>query len=76
MTDIGISELYTEGKEVEGLGYSNIDNYQSLYTSSLSAGNAGHMVNWQNQIQVSLYAPGGVMPTIPVKTGFAFSWGT
>ena len=67
--------MFTEGKEVEGLGYSNIDNYSSIYTNTLSTPSTNVM--WDGAINqfMSYSGPGGVLPTIPTRSGFVSVWG-
>lgn len=61
------------------MGYSNIDNYQSIYTTTTSSGS---IVRSTDQMQGTINVPGktmvtggGVLPTIPTKSAAWSSWG-
>jgi hypothetical protein len=55
---------------VEGLGYSNIDNYQSIYTNTLSASNFACYPDWDSSSTRTMMSNGGVFPTVPLKYNY------
>lgn len=61
------------------MGYSNIDNYQSLYSKSQYVPQTQfcQMANDGQQIPLmyNFFGSGGVLPTIPTRSAYAQSWG-
>lgn len=57
------------------MGYSNIDNLQSLFSNTVTSGGIGTFNYGLQQDFRACYAPGTVQPTIPCKYAFQGSYG-
>ena len=47
-----------------------MDNYQSIYNSSLSSSSYASYPDWNSQTTRTLISNGGVFPTIPLKYNY------